>query len=135
MSDRTPAPTKGEEGRRPDRDLTTRAISPDQLRRWLPVATLLVLVLLVGILQPAFLGVDTLLQLAGDTAVLFVLAAGVSFVIMLGGIDLSIQSMASLASVIVALTISRFGYASFVFAIVTGIVAGVLGGLAHVRLK
>ena len=58
-----------------------------------------------------------LLQLADDTVTLFVLAAGVTFVIMLGGIDLSIQAMASLASVIVALTITRLGYGSFVLAI------------------
>lgn len=111
------------------------AIDRDQLRRWLPVATLVALVLLVGVLQPEFLSLDTLLQLAGDTATLFVLASGVSFVIMLGGIDLSIQSMASLASVIVALTISRFGYGAFVVAVFTGVVSGTLAGLAHVRLR
>ena len=44
------------------------------------------------------------------------LAAGVSFTIMLGGIDLSIQAMASLASVLIALTIGRIGYGSFVLA-------------------
>src|SRR5690606_29412852 len=70
-----------------------------------------------------------------DTAVLFILATGVTFVIMLGGIDLSIQSMASLASVIVALTISRLGYGSFVLAVAVGALAGLLAGLAHVRLK
>src|SRR6266542_6656752 len=121
MADRTPA--------------TLRSIDGEQLRRWLPVATLLALVLLIGILQPTFLGPATLLQLAGDTATLFVLASGVSFVIMLGGIVLSIQSMASLASVIVALTVGSFGYASFAFAVMIGIVSGALAGLAHVRLK
>jgi ribose transport system permease protein len=82
-----------------------------------------------------FLEVPTLLQLASDTAVLFVLATGVTFVIMLGGIDLSIQSMASLASVVVALTVARLGYGSFVLAVGIGIIAGFLSGLAHVKLK
>ena len=86
---------------------------PDRLRQWLPLATLVVLVVLVGVVQPEFLEPRTLLQLASDTAVLFILATGVTFVIMLGGIDLSIQSMASLASVIVALTVARLGYGSF----------------------
>ena len=54
---------------------------------------------------------------------------------MLGGIDLSIQSMASLASVIVALSVARFGYGSFFLAVGTGALAGVLSGLVHVRLK
>jgi ribose transport system permease protein len=43
--------------------------------------------------------------------------------------------MASLASVIVALTIASLGYGSFVFAIAVGAIAGMLSGLAHVRLK
>ena len=76
-----------------------------------------------------------LLIACSDTAVLFILATGVTFVIMLGGIDLSIQSMASLASVIVALTVSRLGYGSFLFAIAIGAVAGLLSGIVHVRLK
>ena len=105
------------------------------MRQWMPLVTLVVLVALVGAFQPVFLEVTTLLQLASDTAVLFVLATGVTFVIMIGGIDLSIQSMASLASVVVALTISRWGYGSFVFAIAIGMFAGLLSGIAHVRLK
>ena len=107
----------------------------DRLRQWLPLGTLIVLVVMVGAMQPVFLQPSTLLQLASDTAVLFILATGVTFVIMLGGIDLSIQSMASLASVIVALTVARLGYGAFVLAIGIGVLAGLLSGLAHVRLK
>jgi ribose transport system permease protein len=110
-------------------------LGADRLRQWLPLATLAVLVALVGVVQPVFLEPSTLLQLASDTAVLFILATGVTFVIMLGGIDLSIQSMASLASVVVALTVGRLGYGSFVLAVAIGVLAGLLSGLAHVRLK
>jgi len=85
-------------------------LGSDKLRQWLPLATLVILVAIVGVMQPVFLEPSTLLQLASDTAVLFILATGVTFVIMLGGIDLSIQSMASLASVIVALTVARLGH-------------------------
>jgi ribose transport system permease protein len=107
----------------------------DRLRQWLPLATLVILVAVVGALEPVFLEPATLLQLASDTAVLFILATGVTFVIMLGGIDLSLQSMASFASVIVALTVARLGYASFVLAVGIGILAGFLSGFAHVKLR
>jgi ribose transport system permease protein len=107
----------------------------DRLRQWLPLATLLILVCVVGVMQPIFLQPSSLLQLASDTAVLFILATGVTFVIMLGGIDLSIQSMASFASVIVALTVARLGYGAFVLAVAVGAVVGLLSGLAHVKLK
>jgi ribose transport system permease protein len=110
-------------------------IGPDRIRQWLPVITLVVLVAIVGAMQPVFLQPATLLELAGDTAVLFILATGVTFVIMLGGIDLSLQSMASLASVVVALSLSSLGYGSFLLAIGIGAIAGLLSGLAHTRLK
>jgi ribose transport system permease protein len=116
-------------------NLILARVHGDRLRPWLPLITLVALMLAVGILQPEFLTPQTLIQLAGDTATLFVLAAGVSFVIMLGGIDLSIQSMASLASVLVALTVARLGYGSFPLAILTGAAAGCIGGLVHVKLK
>jgi ribose transport system permease protein len=112
-----------------------RTLRTDDLRKWLPLATLAALILMVGIAQPSFLEPATLIELASDTAVLFILATGVTFVIMLGGIDLSIQSMASLASVIVALTVARLGYGSFLLAIVIGAIAGLLSGIVHVRLK
>ena len=110
-------------------------IGLDRMRQWLPLATLLILVCIVGVMQPIFLQPSTLLQLASDTAVLFILATGVTFVIMLGGIDLSIQSMASFASVIVALTVARLGYGAFVLAVGAGALVGLLSGLAHVKLK
>ena len=110
-------------------------LDADRIRQWMPMVTLGLLVGLVGVFQPSFLEVSTLLQLASDTAVLFVLATGVTFVIMIGGIDLSIQSMASLASVVVALTVSHLGYGAFVLAVALGALAGLLAGLAHVLLK
>jgi ribose transport system permease protein len=112
-----------------------RTRQPDDLRKWLPLATLIALVVLVGAAQPSFLRPSALIDLAGDTAVLFILATGVTFVIMIGGIDLSIQSMASLASVIVALTVTRLGYGSFLLALAVGAFAGFVSGIAHVRLK
>ena len=115
--------------------MAAKALRPDDLRKWLPLATLAALILMIGIAQPSFLEPSTLIELASDTAVLFILATGVTFVIMLGGIDLSIQSMASLASVVVALTVARLGYGSFLLAVVIGAIAGLLSGIVHVRLK
>jgi ribose transport system permease protein len=115
--------------------MPAKSLRPDDLRKWLPLATLAALSLVIGMAQPSFLQPSTLIELASDTAVLFILATGVTFVIMLGGIDLSIQSMASLASVIVALTVARLGYGSFLLAIVIGAIAGFLSGIVHVRLK
>lgn len=106
-----------------------------RIRQLMPFATLLVLIALVGTVTPEFLTPQTLIVLAADTATLFVMATGVTFVIMLGGIDLSIQAVASLASVIVALTVSELGYLSFPLAVFAGALAGLASGLVHVKLK
>jgi ribose transport system permease protein len=112
-----------------------RGLSAEHVRQAMPLVTLAALIVVVGIVTPEFLRPRTLLVLAADTATLFVMAVGVTFVIMLGGIDLSIQSVASLTSVVVALSLPRFGYLGFLLAIMVGTLAGILSGLAHVKLK
>src|SRR5689334_14691045 len=91
----------------------------------IPPALLVALVLIIELAAPGFLTGDTLLLLLSNTAVLFILAAGVTFVILIGGIDLSIQSVASLSSVILAQLLPRFGMLAFVFAILSGLVFGI----------
>lgn len=112
-----------------------RALNRERIRQVMPVATLVLLIVVVSAVRPEFLSPQTLLVLAADTATLFIMATGVTFVIMLGGIDLSIQSVTSLGSVIVALTLGEFGYGGFALAVLAGAAAGLASGLAHVRLK
>lgn len=107
----------------------------DTLRQITPIATLLILVILVGMIDSTFWSARTLLTLAGDTATLFVLAAGVTFVIMLGGIDLSIEATASFCTVVVAMTLPHVGYLSFVLGALAGAIIGLINGLVHTRLK
>lgn len=101
----------------------------------IPPALLVVLVLFIEIAAPGFLTGDTLILLLSNTAVLFILAAGVTFVILIGGIDLSIQSVASLSSVILAQLLPQIGMLAFSVAILSGLVFGALSGYVHVRLK
>src|SRR5580693_9735523 len=105
------------------------------VRAAVPILLLLGLVTLIGALRPSFLTADTLLVVMADTATLFVLAAGITFVVMLGGIDLSIQAVASLSSVIVAVTLSRIGYWTFPATLLVGIVTGAFSGIVHVWLR
>lgn len=101
----------------------------------MPLITLIGMIFIVGIKTPEFLTVQTLLVLASDTATLFIMATGVTFLIMLGGIDLSIQSIASFSSVVVALCLPMFGYMSFIIAITVCFIAGVISGTLHVKLN
>ena len=100
-----------------------------------PLLVLIGLVTLIGILKPGFLTLDTLVVVIADTATLFIIAAGVTFVIMLGGIDLSIQSVASLSSVIVAMMLPVAGYWAFPSALLAGLLTGAFSGIVHVWLR
>lgn len=101
----------------------------------IPTALLVALVIIVEIGSPGFLTGETLALLLSNTAVLFILATGVTFVILIGGIDLSIQAVASLASVILAQLLPSMGFAAFPVAIFAGLAFGFLSGIVHVRLR
>jgi len=68
-----------------------------------------------------FLTPNNLLNIVRQTAIIAVMAVAVTFVISAGEIDLSVGSVAGLASVTTALTLDRFG-------LLPGIVAGLLTG-------
>jgi ribose transport system permease protein len=106
-----------------------------RLRTAAPVLVLIGLVALIGVLQPGFLTLDTLVVVMADTATLFIIAAGVTFVIMLGGIDLSIQAVASLSSVIVAVLLPGASYSAFPAALLAGLLTGAFSGIVHVWLR
>ena len=101
----------------------------------IPPILLAGLILIVEIGSPGFLTGETLTLLFANTAVLFILATGVTFVILIGGIDLSIQSVASLASVILAQLLPSLGSFAFPVAILAGLGFGLLSGFVHVRLR
>jgi ribose transport system permease protein len=56
-----------------------------------------------------FLNSRTLIQLAKDTSFVAIMAVGATFVIVCGGIDLSVGAIYALASVMGAMVFSRFG--------------------------
>ena len=105
-----------------------------RLRAAAPALFLIVLVGLIAAVTPGFASPENLLGLLADTATLFILAAGLTFVILIGGIDLSIQTVASLSSVIVALLVPQIGYAAFAVALFAGLVSGLFSGFVHVKL-
>ena len=78
-------------------------------KRQLPSIVLVVLVLIVGFYDRYVLFRGNLLTVGADTMTLFLMASGVTLVIMMGGIDLSIQAVASMTSCIVAAYLARIG--------------------------
>lgn len=105
-----------------------------RIRPHLPWITLLVLVVIVGVAQPTFLHPANLLSLAGDIVPLFIMALGLTFAVYIGGIDLSVQSMANMVTVIAAAYLATLGPWVAVLCILAGFLLGSLSGFVTTRL-
>jgi ribose/xylose/arabinose/galactoside ABC-type transport system permease subunit len=88
--------------------------------------------------SPAFVTVNkffnprTLIQIAKDTSFFAIMAVGMTFVIITGGIDLSVGATYALASVCGALVLAQFGgLGSVLLGILVTIGVGVLGGFLN----
>lgn len=101
----------------------------------MPLLVLAATVLAVGLYDHTFFSVSNFLSVTADTMTLFLMAAGVTLVIMMGGIDLSIQAVASMTSCILAAYLPQFGVLAIAFAVLGGMLAGFAGGLLSTWLR
>ena len=108
---------------------------PTRFLAFLPLIVLAVLVGVVGGWDRTFLSSSNLLGVASDTMTLFLMASGVTIVIIIGGIDLSVQAVASMTSCIVAAYLPKYGAVVLPLALLAGALAGFTGGLASTRLR
>lgn len=81
-----------------------------------------------------FLSVSNINTMLTNIAPLLLMVCGVTFVLLTGGIDLSIGAMASVSSCLIVAT-SSLGWWSLVFAVIYGIIAGAINGIAVSKLK
>lgn len=99
----------------------------------LPFIGLLVLCLVLFILTPNFLTYGNLLNVGVQASTIAVMAFGMTFVIVAGGIDLSVGSVAALSGMLSAwmfATADLPGWLSLVGGLLTGLVAGAVSGFA-----
>lgn len=103
-------------------------------RLWVgPLAALLVVYALFALLAPdTFVGFVNLATMARQTVVVAITALGMTFVILLGGIDLSVGSAVALTTVIVARSLTTG--APPIIAALLGIGAAALAGFASASL-
>lgn len=106
----------------------------DSFRPYLPWITLFVLAGLVGIANPAFFNPAGLVALIADVVPLFVMALGMTFAIYIGGIDLSVQQMANLITVVATVYLAQFGFAVALICVVIGFAFGAVSGFVTTRL-
>lgn len=126
--------------REPERAKLRRA-SLRRLRPFAPFFALVVLSLLVGMLNTRFLEFNNVVRIANSAAIPLVLALGETFVIILGSIDLSVEGVLAVGSVVISLLVrndnnaNALGWAGVALAIVICAAIGCLNGLIHVQLR
>ena len=102
-----------------------------------PGLTLIVVCAVAAVRYPAFLTIENLLNILRQNSMLGIIAAGMSLVILSGGIDLSVGSVASLSGVVAASMSYHGSVPALASAAALGILAGLINGLlvTTVRLQ
>ena len=115
-----------------------RLMRSDAVQRLLAFAALIVIIIIFSLLTPNFLQFDNAIGILLATTVNGILALGVTFVIISGGIDLSIGTVMTLAAVITAVTITELHFpvpVGIAAGIATGALAGLVNGTFVAKLK
>lgn len=97
-----------------------------------PLVGLVLLCLALFIATPTFLTGPNLLNIGVQASTIAVLAFGMTFVIVAGGIDLSVGSVAALSGMISAFVFSTMGlpgWVSLIAGLLTGALAGAISGI------
>ncbi len=92
----------------------------------------LALIIAIGLslLSPYFLTQNNLLNILDQSVVIGIVAVGMTFVILTGGIDLSVGSVAGLTGVILGLSLQNFGIpVSIALAVLAGAGIGLFSGI------
>lgn len=100
----------------------------------LPLAALLLLATWFGLNQPAFLSPLNLVVMGAQAGPLLLISLGATFVILTGGIDLSVGAVAALASALSAVLLQHFNL-SFSLTFLLALAAGVAAGLINAALS
>ncbi|MGE4498526.1 MAG: ribose ABC transporter permease [Deferribacterales bacterium] len=101
------------------------------LIRFRPLLGLLILAVIVSLLSPRFFTVSNILNVLRQTSINAVMAAGMTFVILTGGIDLSVGSILAICGAVAAFMISS-GFDPYITIATTLLLGTVLGVFAGV---
>lgn len=97
-----------------------------------------IIFIVFGLLSPSFLMIGNLRDIAISASINAIIGLGVTFVIITGGIDLSVGSIASLVGIVAATVMVSGGVApilALLIGIAVGLACGAANGLLITRLK
>lgn len=114
----------------------------ESIVRWAPLFVLVGLLVLFTAINPAFLTQRNLARITIAAAPALMVAIGVTFIIIMGSIDLSMEGSVGLTAVLFCFiflasggTLAAGGWIAIPAILLVGAIIGTLNGLIHVRLK
>ncbi|WP_127998188.1 ABC transporter permease [Piscinibacter defluvii] len=118
--------------------LKERLFNPATRQKLLAFASLLVLMIFFSVASPNFMQADNLVAILQATAVNGVLAIACTFVIISGGIDLSVGTLMTFCAVMAGVVLTYWGLPlplGIVAAILSGALCGFVSGVLIAKLK
>lgn len=118
--------------------LARSLVRGDAIQRLMAFGALMVLIVYFSLASPYFFNFDNMNGILVATSVTGVLAIGETFVIISGGIDLSIGTVMSLSAVMTGVAVTKMGLpmpVGIVVGILTGGFMGLVNGILIARLK
>ncbi len=117
-------------------------LNRDTLLKWAPLIVLFVLILFFSLMEPRFFSVRNFARIAIASAPALMVALGVTFIIIMGSIDLSMEGTVSVCAVVFAklflamgATMASWAWLALPMALVVGAAIGFVNGYIHVKLK
>ena len=109
--------------------------------RWAPALVLLALCAGLALYTPNFLELRNFVRIANAAAIPLILAIGATFIIAMGSIDLSVEGVMSLGTMMVAMLAANdsnandWGWWAPLLAVLAGAALGLVNGFVHVALR
>lgn len=120
----------------------TRFLTREAAIRWAPLLVLIALVILFTAINPDFFAQRNFARIAIAAAPALMVAIGVTFIIVMGSIDLSMEGAVSLTAVLFCFaflwlggTLAAGGWLAIPLALIVGALIGLINGLVHVKLR
>ncbi|WP_429932061.1 ABC transporter permease [Agrobacterium vitis] len=132
----TDKPPQADQKKGSQRGLSDR--QKDIIQKFAALGCLVVLAAVFALTSNAFLSVNNGLTIALQVTSIAFLGIGATYVIITGGIDLSVGSVLALAGVVAALAVKELGapvWIGMVLGVLTGTACGVINGLVITKLK
>lgn len=106
-------------------------MNKEVISKYKSVIGLIIFSIIIAFLNPRFLTVSNVLNILRQTSINSIIAAGMTFVILTGGIDLSVGSVLAFTGAVCAklITMNVNIFAVVIITIITGVLFGILSGI------